>query len=81
MEVKIDSVTQEDVYACIRFDVGGFAALLRVGPTMAGNWYAEVLSVRWDYLINQSFDNRDEAAAYAMRLYEKVVVDGDTSFR
>jgi len=77
--VTIDLVSQDETYACICFEVGGWA-LLRVGPA-DNRWYAEVSSVRKDYLIYQDFETRDEAAAHAMRLYEKVVVGGDSSFR
>lgn len=88
--VEIASVTQEPNYVCIRFEEeNGVSSLLRLGPVVSGpyygqqpeRWYAEALSVRRDYLINQQFYSRDEAAAYAMRLYEKVVLGGDTSFR
>lgn len=84
MNIKIDSAVQEERYVYIRFDVDGYSALLRVGPAKLDPdsklWYAEASSVRRDYLVYQEFYSRDEAAAHAVRLYEKVIIDGDSSF-
>jgi len=69
----IDYANQEERYVYIRSTSG---VTVRVGPDGDG-WYAEVSSVKGDYLTCFKFDERDEAADMAVCFYLQKVL-GET---
>lgn len=83
--MRFFSVTQEPSYVCIHFEMpDGASILLRLGPSQFPghypdhDWYAEVSSVKRDYLICQHFHSRELAAAHAVRLYNDMVVNDES---